>query len=78
MRIRLKTGFFLLVVFAAAAASADDDTFEPVDLPPELAELLDGIPAEKIDFLRGEDALYFAERHDILFARFRNKSADQV
>lgn len=43
-----------LAFFASAAIAADNEDFEPVDLPPELAERFEGIPDEKIDFLRGE------------------------
>ncbi|MDH3759294.1 MAG: arginase, partial [Gammaproteobacteria bacterium] len=62
----------------SAARAGEDGAFEPVDLPPELAKRLEGLPGEKMEFLRGEGALNFAERHDILFARFRNKSAAEI
>jgi agmatinase len=54
MRVRLRSGPCLWLFFASAAIAADNEDFEPVDLPPELAERFEGIPDEKIDFLRGE------------------------
>ena len=78
MRTRLTPAACLWFCLATAAIAANSEEFEPVDLPPELAKRLDGVAAEKIEFLRGEDALFFAERHDILFSRFSGKSADQV
>ncbi len=54
MRLRLRSGLCLWLFVAGAAVAADNDDFEPVDPPPELAERLEGIPEEKIDFLRGE------------------------
>ena len=56
----------------------DDDEFEPVELPPAIAEKTRGLAPEKIAFLRGEDALGFAERHDILFDRLDGKTPEQV
>ena len=78
MRTQLTSGLCFCLLLAIAAHAAATEEFEPVDLPPELAQRLEGIPEEKLDFLRGEDALNFAERHDILFARFRNKSAAEI
>ena len=77
-RFLTRVSLFVLVFFAPLSYSAEEDDFEPVDLPPELAEKLEGLDEEKLDFLRGEDALSFAERHDLLFARFHNKSAEQI
>ena len=79
MRASFGAGLCICLLFTLSAASAGEDgAFEPVDLPPELAERLEGLPDEKMEFLRGEGALNFAERHDILFARFRNKSAAEI
>lgn len=79
MRSRITSGLCFWFLFTASiAVAAEQEEFEPVDLPPELAKRLDRIPDEKLEFLRGEGALYFAERHDLLFARFRDKSADQI
>ena len=59
-------------------AHAQEDEFEPVDLPPDLAEKMDGMSQAKIDFVRGEGVFDYAERHDILFERFSSKSADEI
>ena len=63
MGVRLTSAACLWFCLTAAAFATESKEFEPVDLPPQLAKRLDGIPDEKIEFLRGEDALMFAERH---------------
>ena len=62
----------------ACSSAQDGDEFEPVDLPDNIAEKVAGIDQEKIDFLRGEGALNFAERHDILFSRLEDKSPEAI
>lgn len=66
----------LTVCVLALVANAQEEDFEPVDLPVIIAEKTQGIDQSKIDFLRGEGALNFAERHDILFARLEDKSPE--
>jgi len=79
MRASFGAGLCICLLFMLSAVRAGEGgAVEPVDLPPELAKRLEDLPGEKIEFLRGEGALNFAERHDILFARFRNKSAAEV
>lgn len=69
---------FLGLSGAAIAAGDDAKAFAPADLPPELAEKIKDLPAEKIEFLRGEDALAFADRHDLLFARLIKKTPSAI
>ena len=69
---------WLLLVLSAIAAAQDEKPFVPVDLPESLAAKVRGLPQEKIDFLRGEDALGFAERHELLFARLEPKTPEEV
>ena len=66
------------VLCACTALAQDDDAFQPVDLPPSLADKTASMARSKIDFLRGEEALGFAERHDILFRRLSNKTPDEI
>ena len=67
-----------VMAFGLSATAQDGDEFEPVDLPDNIAEKVAGIDQEKIDFLRGEGALNFAERHDILFSRLEDKSPEAI
>ncbi len=68
----------ILFCLIGSVAYAQDDEFEPVELPPEIAAKVRGLPEEKIDFLRGDGVLGFAERHDILFARLDGKSPEEI
>ena len=68
----------IIILALGTVANAQDDEFEPVDLHDDIAERVEGLDQEKIDFLRGEDALNFAERHDILFSRLGNKSPEAI
>lgn len=71
----------LLSVFALLAQPAmaqDEEEFELVDLPEGLAAKVEGLPQEKIDFLRGDGIFGFAERHDILFTRLEVKSPEAI
>ena len=79
-RTAITARFFAVLISlnATVAAFAQESDFEPVDLPPALAGKVEGMPPEKIDFLRGEDALAFAERHDILFERLAGKSPEEI
>ena len=60
------------------ALGQEDDAFTPVELPPQIAAKVSGLSAEQLDFLRGEGALGFAERHDILFDRLDDKTPEQI
>lgn len=73
----LVAGLFFALSQGAPLAQEDDE-FVPVDLPPAIAEKTRGLAPEKTAFLRGEDALGFAERHDILFARLDGKTPEQI
>lgn len=68
----------ILFMTVSSVFAADDEAFEPVALPPELLEVVSGLPQEKIDFLRGEGVFGFAERHEILFERLQGKTAADV
>ena len=69
----------LAALFFTFDANAEDEKeFEPVDLPPAIAEKVEGMPQEKIDFLRGEGALRFADRHELLFKRLEKKTPQAV
>lgn len=67
-----------LCFLCSAVDAQDEDAFEPVDLPAELAAKTAGMAAEKVEFLRGSGIFGFAGSHEILFRRFRNKSAAEV
>ena len=69
---------WVLLVLSAVAAAQEEEAFEPVDLPEALAAKVRGLPQDKIDFLRGEDALGFAERHELLFARLEPKTPEEI
>lgn len=67
-----------LLVVMSGVTNAQDEAFEPVDLPDNIAEKVQGLDQEKINFLRGEGALWFAERHELLFARLEDKSPEAI
>ncbi len=68
-----------IALFATAGASAaDKEKFQPVDLPPELMEIVKDLPQEKIDYLRGEGVLGYAERHELLFKRLEGQTPAAV
>lgn len=68
----------ILFLSVSSVFAADDEEFELVELPPELMEVVSGMPQEKIDFLRGEGVFGFAERHELLFERLQGKSPADV
>ncbi|MDX1406444.1 MAG: agmatinase family protein, partial [Woeseiaceae bacterium] len=80
MRFEINRRIFAIVLIFCLSSSANpqEDVFEPVDLPDSIAEKVRDLDQEKIDFLRGEGVLGFAERHDILFARLEDKSPDAI
>jgi len=47
-------------------------------VPESLSAKLEGLSEEELDFLLGDKALGFAERHEILFARFANKTPEAI
>lgn len=57
---------------------AQDEEFEPVDLPEFIAEKVEGLAQEKIDYLRGDGVFGYAGSHEILFRRFSGKSAEEI
>ncbi len=52
--------------------------FEPAEVPEALSAKLEELTEDELTFLLGEDALSFAERHDILFARLANKTPQGI
>ena len=68
---------FGLLTFVMAAR-AQDDGFEPVNLPADVAAKVEGLPQEKIDYLRGDGIFRYAGSHEILFRRFENRSVEEV
>jgi agmatinase len=74
-----------LLIATAGAQSHDDkaktkaESEKPkVVLPPELAAKLQDLPKEKMDFLLGEGTKGFAARPELLFERFKDKSAKEI
>lgn len=69
-----------LIFFLACAASfaQEEDAFEPAELPASLADKVRTLPAEKVDFLRGDKIFGFAERHELLFDRLEGKTPAQI
>ena len=81
-RLARLIGCFSVALIAMVAFSsvspAQDGEFEPVDLPDNIAQKVAGLDQEKINFLRGDSAFGFAERHDILFERLGKKTPAQI
>ena len=69
---------WVLLAISAVGLAQEEEPFQPVDLPDSLAAKVRGLPQETIDFLRGEDALGFAERHELLFARLEPKTPEEI
>lgn len=69
---------FAPLILSVFALAQDDGEFEPVDLPGDLAGKVEGLGKEKIDYLRGEGIFSYAGSHEILFRRFRSKSAAEI
>lgn len=67
----------MLVVHFTSASLADEKE-ELVDLPASFAEKVKGLTEEEVTFLRGEAALGFAERHEILFQRLSKKTPEAI
>jgi len=65
-------------VLCAVAATAQDQEFEPVDLPDFIAEKVETLAEEKVDFIRGPRIFQFAGSHDILFKRFSSKTPEEI
>lgn len=87
MANRIQKGFVLCALLigmqagAAGAAFEDeekDNTYEPAEVPESLSAKLEQLSEEELTFLLGEDALSFAERHEILFARLENKTPEGI
>lgn len=76
-RGRLGAAAVILAAGAGGIALAAEK-FTPATLPPDLAEKVKALPAAKVEFLTGEDALAFADRHDLLFARLMKRTPDAI
>ena len=48
------------------------------DLPDDVATKVEGLDQDKIDYLRGDGIFGYAGSHEILFRRFKNKSAEEI
>jgi agmatinase len=70
--------FIIVFLLGGVSANAQDEEFEPVDLPDDIAAMVEAIDQEKVDYLRGDGIFGYAGSHEILFRRFRNKSAAEV
>lgn len=69
----------MMVMGAQGVVSQDTEKkFEPVEVPEALSAKLEELTEDELTFLLGEDALSFAERHDILFARLENKTSQGI
>ncbi len=77
-RARLHRSLWLIVLVLPCVCFAGDDEFEPVELPADIAAMVQGLPQEQIDYIRSDAIFGYAERHDILFDRFRLRSPDQI
>lgn len=67
-----------ILLLSTAPLLAQEDEFQPAELPDALAAKVADIPQAKVDYLRSEDALDYAERHDILFDRLDSKTPEQI
>lgn len=75
MRTRL-VGITICVLMVTAAIAQEEETL--VDLPRSIAQKVANLPDEKVDFLRSNAVLSFAERHDILFDRLERKTPEAI
>ncbi len=66
------------LLVCSAGVFADDSTEKLVELPSSLAEKVKHIPADHVKFIRSDEALGFAERHEILFARLEKKTPEAL
>lgn len=73
--IRLLAGACAAALLTGAAA---ESKAPPAELPADLAEKVRSLPAEKLEFLRGEGALAFADRHDLLFSRLSKRTPEAI
>lgn len=70
--------FIAMMAIALAGEDAEPEEPELVELPHGLAEKVRGLPEDKVQFLRGDKALNFAERHEILFERLQGKTPKAI
>lgn len=54
----------LTMITLAVVTNAQGDEFEAVDVPDNIAEKVEGLDQEKIDFLRGDEIFSFAGSHE--------------
>ena len=60
-----------------AQETADTET-HPAEIPESLSAKLEGLSEDELTFLLGDEALSFAERHEILFARLDSKTPEGI
>jgi agmatinase len=80
MRSNIHRGIAMVAVLALSAvvSGQDEEAFEPIDLPDDIAAMVEGVDQEKIDYIRGDGIFGYAGSHEILFRRFRTKTPAQV
>jgi agmatinase len=72
------TAALTILALSVSVSAQDEEAFEPVALPDNIAAKVAGLPKDKVDFLRGDGVFDFAERHDLLFDRLKNKTPAQI
>ncbi len=82
MKSFTRFGLMAAILFAGLpAVLAQDDAkeeFEPAEVPEALSAKLEQLTEDELTFLLGEEALGYAERHDILFKRLENKTPEAI
>lgn len=68
----------VLVAGCSWAALAQETETQPAEIPESLSAKLEGLSEEELSFLLGDDALSFAERHEILFSRLDSKTPEGI
>lgn len=70
----------MLLTGLPAVLAQDDakEEFEPAEVPEALSAKLEQLTEDELNFLLGEEALGYAERHDILFKRLENKTPEGI
>lgn len=67
----------LIAGFSWTSVAQEEQT-QPAEIPESLSAKLEGLTEEELTFLLGDDALSFAERHEILFARLDSKTPEGI
>lgn len=68
----------LASILVCCVAAAQDEEAEPVDLPAVIAEKVQGLDQDKIDYLASPKIFQFAGSHEILFNRLKSKSTQEI